>query len=108
MYLTTLATMYCPLCGQTADKPMNTYFFISLFLLVLPTLILHAKDDKLASFADAEKALCRFSDCTFVAFETGGHLMAGHKNEVQEAVRGFIEAQRLKRNTGLGLEQEEM
>ena len=99
MYLTTLATMYCPLCGQTADKPMNTYFF---------TLILHAKDDKLASFADVEKALGRFPDCTFVAFETGGHLMAGHKNEVQEAVRGFIEAQRLKRNTGLGLEQEEM
>lgn len=74
----------------------------------VPTLILHAKDDKLASFADVEKALSRFPDCTFVAFETGGHLMAGHKNEVQEAVRGFIEAQRLKRNTGLGLEQEEM
>ena len=61
--------------------------------LQVPTLVLHAKDDKLASYADAEKASGRFPDCTFVAFETGGHLMAGHKNEVQEAVRTFIEKQ---------------
>ena len=58
--------------------------------LQVPTLILHAKDDKLASFADAEKALGRFSDCTFVSFETGGHLMAGHKNEVLDVTVGTI------------------
>lgn len=58
--------------------------------LQVPTLILHAKDDKLASFADAEKALGRFPDCTFVAFETGGHLMAGHKNEVPDVTVGTI------------------
>lgn len=58
--------------------------------LQVPTLILHAKDDKLASFADAEKALGRFPDCTFVSFETGGHLMAGHKNEVLDVTVGTI------------------
>ncbi len=58
--------------------------------LQVPTLILHAKDDKLAGFADVEKALGRFSDCTFVAFETGGHLMAGHKNEVLDVTVGTI------------------
>lgn len=62
--------------------------------LQVPTLILHAKDDKLASFADVEKALGIFPDCTFVTFETGGHLMASHKNEVQKAVYEFIEGQR--------------
>ena len=64
--------------------------------LRVPTLILHAKDDKLASYADVEKALGRFPDCTFVSFETGGHLMADHENEVQKAVREFIEEQGLK------------
>ena len=58
--------------------------------LQVPTLILHAKDDKLASFADVEKVLGRFSDCTFVTFETGGHLMAGHKNEVLDVTVGTI------------------
>lgn len=58
--------------------------------LQVPTLILHAKDDKLASFADVEKALGRFSDCTFVSFETGGHLMEGHKNEVLDVTVGTI------------------
>lgn len=58
--------------------------------LRVPTLILHARDDRLASFADVEKALGRFPDCIFVAFETGGHLMAGHKNEVPDVTVGTI------------------
>lgn len=59
--------------------------------LKVPVLVLHAKDDKLASYADVEKVLGRFPDCTFIPFETGGHLMSGHKNEVQKAVFDFIE-----------------
>ncbi len=58
--------------------------------LQIPTLILHAKDDKLASYADVEKALYRFPSCTFISFETGGHLMAGHEKEVKEAVMEFV------------------
>ena len=58
--------------------------------LQIPTLILHAKDDKLASYEDVEKGLNRFPKCTFISFETGGHLMVGHKEEVQKAVMKFI------------------
>lgn len=61
--------------------------------LQVPTLILHAKDDKLASFEDVEKARNRFPNCTLVSFETGGHLMAGHAEEVKEAVMEFIKKQ---------------
>lgn len=35
--------------------------------LQVPALILHARDDKLASYADVEKALGRVPDCTFDA-----------------------------------------
>ena len=55
----------------------------------VPTLILHAKDDKLASYKDVENALGRFRSCTFVSFETGGHLMTGHSEEVKKAVYDF-------------------
>ena len=56
----------------------------------VPVLILHSKDDKLASYKDVENALQRFKNCTFVSFETGGHLMTGHSEEVKKAVSDFI------------------
>lgn len=58
--------------------------------LQVPVLILHAKDDKLASYDDTVNALTRFPDYTFTSFENGGHLMVGHENEVHEAVENFI------------------
>ncbi len=58
--------------------------------LQVPTLVLHAKDDKLADYKLTEKAVPRFPNCTFISFETGGHLMAGHSTEINEAVAAFI------------------
>ena len=39
---------------------------------------------------DVENALGRFRNCTFISFETGGHLMTGHSEEVKKAVLDFI------------------
>lgn len=61
--------------------------------LQVPTLIFHAKDDKMASYSDTEKALPRFPNTTFISFETGGHLMKGHGEEIQAALTSFINAQ---------------
>lgn len=58
--------------------------------LQVPTLVFHAKDDKLASYTDTEKAVKRFPNCTFTSFESGGHLIAGHGEEIKEAVSKFI------------------
>ena len=57
--------------------------------LQVPVLILHAKDDKLASYEGAVNASARFPEYIFVAFEDGGHLMAGHEAEVHKAVTDF-------------------
>ncbi len=54
------------------------------------TLVFHAKDDKLASYTDTEKAVKRFPNCTFIPFESGGHLIAGHGEKIKEAVSKFI------------------
>lgn len=59
--------------------------------LQVPVLILHAKDDKLASYAAVSDVLGRFPNCKFICFETGGHLMAGHGEKVKKAVSEFIE-----------------
>ena len=51
----------------------------------------HAKDDKLASYADTKRAVSRFPNCTFISFESGGHLMTGHGEEIKKAVSDFVE-----------------
>lgn len=59
--------------------------------LKVPVLILHAKDDKLASYESAVNASVRFPEYIFVSFEEGGHLMAGHEVEVHKAVTDFVQ-----------------
>lgn len=59
--------------------------------LQVPTLIFHAKDDKLASYIETERAVARFPNCTFISFESGGHLLTGHAEEIKEAVADFVE-----------------
>lgn len=61
--------------------------------LQVPTLVFHAKDDKLAGYTDTEKAVKRFPNCTFISFESGGHLLEGHEEEIKEAVSKFIRRQ---------------
>ncbi|MFC4284447.1 alpha/beta fold hydrolase [Catenibacterium sp. GCM10023432] len=59
--------------------------------LQVPTLIFHAKDDKLASYIETGKAVSRFPNCTFISFESGGHLLTGHVEEIKETVSCFVE-----------------
>ena len=58
--------------------------------LQVPTLIFHAKDDKMADYSLMEKAARRFPGSTFITFETGGHLMDGHGAEIDSALDAFI------------------
>lgn len=58
--------------------------------LKVSVLVFHAKDDKLANYEDTINAIKRFPNCTFISFETGGHLMAGHSEEIKQAVSDFI------------------
>lgn len=60
--------------------------------LQVPTLIFHAKDDKLASYTDTEKAVKRFPNCTFISFESGGHLMMGHGDEIKSTIYDFTKS----------------
>lgn len=46
---------------------------------------------KPASYADTEKAISRFSNCTFIPFENGGHLLTDHGEEIKKAISEFIQ-----------------
>jgi pimeloyl-ACP methyl ester carboxylesterase len=55
-----------------------------------PTLILCAKDDKMVNYENVVKVVDRFPNCTFIAFEHGGHLMTGNQDAIETALHDFI------------------
>jgi len=69
----------------------RNYYTYNIEELKISTLILHAKDDKLAKYSDVERVLYRFPDYNFVSFESGGHLLSGHEEEVRQAVNEYID-----------------
>lgn len=58
--------------------------------LEVPVLVIHAKDDKMADFKKVEPWIDRIRDCTFVALDSGGHLMEGNGKKIDIAVEQFI------------------
>jgi pimeloyl-ACP methyl ester carboxylesterase len=60
--------------------------------LAVPTLVVHAEDDPLASFDDARRMAERIPDAVFRSYESGGHLVFGHGDEVADAVTAFVES----------------
>ena len=58
--------------------------------LEIPVLVIHAKDDKMADFNLVEPWTKRIKDCTFVALESGGHLMAGNSEKINQALEQFV------------------
>lgn len=62
--------------------------------LEVPVLCFHAKDDKLADYNGAKPWEERIPDCTFISFETGGHLMEGNGEVIREELAKFVERTR--------------
>lgn len=58
--------------------------------LKIPSLIFQAKDDLMSKYELIEKSIHRFPNCTFIEFETGGHLMSGHGEEINTALDKFL------------------
>lgn len=62
--------------------------------LEVPVLCFHANDDKLADYNGAKPWEERIKDCTFISFETGGHLMVGNDEVIPKELAKFVERTR--------------
>ena len=79
--------------GKVSNTDMSNYpVEYNLSNIEVPVLIIHSKDDKLADFEKVEPWISVIKDCTFVPLETGGHMMEGNHDLVEQAVCQFIEA----------------
>lgn len=56
----------------------------------VPVLVVHAKDDPAPPYSGAVMVSERIPGCRLVSFETGGHLLIGHEEEIRDAISEFI------------------
>ena len=73
--------------AYSGNPDVNVYPLDS---IQVPTLVVHARDDTMASFASAEAAAQRIPDSHFVAHPRGGHLMLGQQASTQAWVAEFL------------------
>ena len=79
--------------GKISNTDMINYpVEYNLSNIEVPVLIIHSKDDMLADFEKVEPWISAIKDCTFVPLESGGHLMEGNNDLVEQSVCQFIEA----------------
>jgi pimeloyl-ACP methyl ester carboxylesterase len=60
----------------------------------LPTLIVHTKDDQLASHEASQRAAERIRGARFVSLESGGHLMLGQMTIIRDELAAFFAERR--------------
>jgi pimeloyl-ACP methyl ester carboxylesterase len=58
--------------------------------IAAPTLIVSARDDLFNTLPAAEYAAARIPVAELVVYDTGGHLLVGHEQDVRDAVRAFL------------------
>jgi pimeloyl-ACP methyl ester carboxylesterase len=72
-------------CVSNAD--VNNYHLEAIHV---PTLIVHTKDDRLASHEASKRAAGRIPGARFVSLESGGHLMLGQTKVVRDELANFF------------------
>ena len=76
----------------TSNPEVNEY---ELEAVSVPTLVVHSRDDTMASFAAAQAAAARIPGAKLVALPSGGHVMLGPRETVRTALREFLDSDAL-------------
>jgi pimeloyl-ACP methyl ester carboxylesterase len=70
-----------------SNAAVNDY---NLEAIRVPTLIVHTKDDQLASHEASSRAAARIPGARFVSLESGGHLMLGQTKAIRDELADFF------------------
>src|SRR4029079_11221032 len=79
---------------SVSNADVNDY---NLEAIRVPTLIVHTKDDQLASHEASKRAAERIPGARFVSLESGGHLMLGQTEIVRNELADFFAERRDRR-----------
>jgi pimeloyl-ACP methyl ester carboxylesterase len=75
--------------ASVSNADVNDY---NLEAIRVPTLIVHTKDDQLASHEASRRAAERIPGARFVSLESGGHLMLGQTKIIRDELADFFAA----------------
>ncbi len=75
--------------GINLDSTPDT-FRPALERITAPTLIVSARDDLFNTLPAAEFAARTIPDAELIVYDTGGHLLVGHDEDLAQRVRGFV------------------
>jgi pimeloyl-ACP methyl ester carboxylesterase len=70
-----------------SNADVNNY---NLGAINVPTLIVHTKDDQIASHEASKRAAERIPGARFVSLESGGHLMLGQTETIRKELADFF------------------
>lgn len=76
--------------GTLQDGKMLEHYDVPTNHLAAPTLIMHAKDDALVSYAHAGNAHKKIPQSQLISFDTGGHVMLPQMAKVRKSIKEFI------------------
>jgi pimeloyl-ACP methyl ester carboxylesterase len=77
-----------------SNADVNDY---NLEAISVPTLIIHTKDDQVASHEASKRAAERIPGARFVSLESGGHLMLGQTKSIRDELADFLAERRDRR-----------
>ena len=75
--------------AYVANPEIGTY---PVETLQIPTLLVHATDDPLASYKAAADAAARIPGAVLISLDSGGHLQLGQTERVRAEVAAFLSA----------------
>jgi 2-hydroxy-6-oxonona-2,4-dienedioate hydrolase len=74
------------LLDQECDLPRD----FPLGQIKAPTLVIHARDDSLVDYSRAQHTAERITGAELLTLEDGGHLLAGHFDEIRARIMAFL------------------
>jgi len=77
-----------------SNADVNDY---TLEAITVPTLIIHTRDDQMASHEASQRVAGRIPGARFVSLESGGHLMLGQTKSIRDALADFFATRRERR-----------
>lgn len=74
------------LLDQERDLPRD----FPLGQITAPTLVIHARDDSLVDYSRGQHTAERIAGAELLTLEDGGHLLAGHTDEIRARIMAFL------------------
>ncbi len=81
--------------GMVNDRINSVFLDYQLDKIVLPTMIVYARDDTLVNPTHSEYAASKIPDAKVITLESGGHILMGHHERIRTEIVKFLKQHRI-------------